>query len=100
MGRRLHYRCPYRYHVCMTHAMTVRLDEETYQRLKDLEAAGAPSRSAAIVEAIREAWRHLQEQRLLDAYQTAVEESPTYPYETDEERSTLRARRNRRQATA
>ncbi|MEG8181761.1 antitoxin [Nocardia terpenica] len=84
----------------MTHAMTVRLDDETFQQLKDLEAAGAASRSAAVVEAIREAWQHLQEQRLLDAYQAAVEESPSYPYETDEERSALRERRNRRQATA
>ncbi|WP_245721513.1 antitoxin [Nocardia crassostreae] len=83
----------------MTYAMTVRLDEETFQRLKDLEAAGAASRSAAVVAAIHEAWQHLQEQRLLDAYQAAVAESPTYPYEHDEERAALRARRNRRQAT-
>lgn len=88
-----------RYHVCMTHAMTVRLDDETFRRLTDLEAT-SPSRSAAVVAAIREAWDRLQEERLQEAYTAAVAASPSYPFENDEERSTLRARRNARQATA
>ncbi|GAB2730583.1 type II toxin-antitoxin system antitoxin MazE4 [Nocardia thraciensis] len=78
--------------------MTVRLDEETYQRLRDL-AASAPSQSAAVVAAIREAWEHLQEEKLLAAYQAVVAESPAYPYENEDERTALRARRNARQAT-
>lgn len=92
-------RCVMRYHFRMTHAMTVRLDNETFHRLRDLEDA-APSRSAAVVAAIREAWNRLQEERLQDAYAAAVAESPSYPYENDEERAALRARRNARQANA
>ncbi|MQY17800.1 antitoxin [Nocardia macrotermitis] len=83
----------------MTHAMTVRLDEETFQQLTDLEAA-SPSRSAAVVAAIHEAWNRLQEEKLQAAYTAVVAESPSYPFENDEERSALRARRNARQATA
>ncbi|MBO0855099.1 MAG: antitoxin [Nocardia sp.] len=89
-----------RYHICMTHAMTVRLDDETFQRLKELEVDAA-SRSAAVVTAIREAWDRLQEEKLQAAYEAAVADSPTYPYENDDERTALRARRNARQrATA
>jgi len=82
----------------MTHAMTVRLDDETYRQLEDLEAASSSSRSAAVAAAIHEAWQHLQEQRLIEAYQAAVADSPTYQYENEEERSALRVRRSRRQA--
>ena len=83
----------------MTHAMTVRLDDQTFQQLKDLEEA-SPSRSAAVVAAIHEAWDRLQEEKLETAYATAVAESPSYPYENEEERAALRARRNARQANA
>lgn len=92
-------RCGARYHTCMTHAMTIRLDDETFRRLTDLEAA-SPSRSAAVVAAIREAWDRLQEEKLEAAYAAAVAESPSYPFENDEERSVVRARRNARQANA
>lgn len=80
----------------MTHAMTVRLDDETFERLEELEKSAA-SRSAAVVEAIRTAWERLQEEKLLRAYQAAVAESPSYPYENEQERATLRERRNARQ---
>jgi predicted transcriptional regulator len=83
----------------MTHAMTVRLDDETFEHLKELEGSAA-SRSAAVVSAIREAWTRLQEDKLAAAYAAAVAETPTYPYENDDERAVLRARRNARQATA
>lgn len=80
----------------MTHAMTVRLDDETFERLEELEKSAA-SRSAAVVEAIRTAWEQLQEEKLLRAYQAAVADSPSYPYENEQESTTLRARRNARQ---
>jgi predicted transcriptional regulator len=83
----------------MTHAMTVRLDDETFRRLQELEQA-APSRSAAVVSAIREAWARLQDEQLARAYEAAVADSPTYPYEDEDERATLRARRNKRQIPA
>lgn len=80
----------------MTYSMTVRLDVETEQQLAEL-AEQQPSRSAAVTEAIRQAWQRLQEERLDTAYATAVAENPHYPYESAEERDALRARRNRRQ---
>ncbi|MBF6189483.1 MULTISPECIES: ribbon-helix-helix protein, CopG family [Nocardia] len=80
--------------------MTVRLDDETFRRLQELEQAGAPSRSAAVVAAIHEAWNRLQDEQLARAYEAAVAQSPTYPYEDEDERAVLRARRNKRQIPA
>lgn len=82
----------------MTHAMTVRLDSDTEQQLAEL-AEQQPSRSAAVTDAIRQAWQRLQEERLDAAYATAVAENPHYPYESVEERAAMRARRNRRQSS-
>lgn len=81
----------------MTHAMTVRLDPDTEQQLAEL-AELQPSRSAAVTDAIRQAWQRLQEDRLDAAYATAVAENPHYPYESAAEREAMRARRNRRQS--
>lgn len=81
----------------MTHAMTVRLDVHTEQQLAEL-AEQQPSRSAAVTEAIRQAWQRLQEERLDAAYATAVAENPHYPYEAEEEREAMHARRNHRQS--
>jgi antitoxin MazE4 len=86
-----------RYHLGMSHAMTVRLDDETARQLSEL-AEHMPSRAAAVVAAIHEAWRHLQEQKLEQAYAAAVAENPNYPFESSEERATIRRRRNSREA--
>lgn len=80
----------------MTHAMTVRLDPDTEQQLAEL-AERQPSRSAAVTDAIRQAWQRLQEDRLDAAYATVVAENPYYPYESAQEREAMRTRRNRRQ---
>lgn len=80
----------------MTHAMTVRLDSETEHQLAEL-AEQQPSRSAAVSDAIRQAWQRLQDDRLDAAYAAAVAENPQYPYDSAEERAALRARRDRRQ---
>jgi predicted transcriptional regulator len=47
----------------MTSALTVRLDEDTARQLAEL-AEHYRSRSAAVQEAIRRAWRQLQEEKL------------------------------------
>lgn len=83
----------------MTHAMTVRLDEETERQLVEL-AASYPSRSAAVLDAIHAAWRRHREDRLDAAYAAVVAENPAYPYEDAAERDAIRARRDRRQAEA
>lgn len=83
----------------MTHAMTVRLDEETARQLADLAASGYPSRSAVVIDAIHQAWQRRQEEVLDAAYQAAVTANPNYPYESSEERKTARARRQRRAAS-
>lgn len=81
----------------MTHAMTVRLDDEAARQLAEL-ADDYPSRSAAVVDAIHQAWQRHQEKTLDAAYAAAVANNPHYPYETAEERTIARARRNRREA--
>lgn len=82
----------------MTRAMTVRLDDETARELTELTAGGYPSRSAAVIDAIHQAWLRQQDDALDTAYAVAVAENPCYPYESSEERSVVRARRNRRVA--
>lgn len=47
----------------MVYAMTLRLDSETERELSEL-AAGKPSRSAAVVEAIHTAYRQFRENQL------------------------------------
>jgi antitoxin MazE4 len=81
----------------MSFAMTVRLDDETARQLAEL-AAGKPSRAAAVTAAIREAWQHLQERKLEQAYVAVIAECPDYPFESSEERVAIRTRRNTRQA--
>lgn len=83
----------------MSYAMTVRLDDETARQLAEL-AEGKSSRSAAVTAAIREAWQRMQQQKLERAYAAVVAENPEYPFESSEERSTIRARRNTRAARA
>jgi predicted transcriptional regulator len=78
----------------MTHAMTVRLDDETEAKLSDL-AAHFPSRSAAVQTAIRQAWITMQEERLGRGYADVVAENPHYPFESAEEATAFRRRRRR-----
>jgi predicted transcriptional regulator len=80
----------------MTNAMTVRLDDETSRELTEL-AELHPSRSAAVLAAIHQAWQRLQDERLQAGYAAAVAENPHYPYESAEEAAVLRARRRARQ---
>jgi predicted transcriptional regulator len=87
----------WRYHICMTSAMTVRLDDETSRELAEL-AERHPSRSAAVQAAIHQAWQRLQEEKLQAGYAAAVADNPHYPYESAEEAAVLRARRRARQA--
>jgi alpha-1,2-mannosyltransferase len=87
----------FRYHLCMTNAMTVRLDEETSRELGEL-AERHPSRSAAVQAAIHQAWQRLQEEKLQAGYAAAVADNPHYPYESAEEAAALRVRRGARQA--
>lgn len=75
--------------------MTVRLDEQTARQLSDL-ATGYPSKSAAVLDAIRTAWQQLQDEQLDAAYAAAATENAAYPYESAEERAVAAARRNRR----
>lgn len=75
--------------------MTVRLDEETARELAEL-AERYRSRSAAVQDAIHQAWEQLQAEKLDAGYAAAIAESPHYPYESVEERAVLRARRGAR----
>ncbi len=81
----------------MTSALTVRLGEETARELAEL-AQGYRSRSAAVQDAIHQAWKQLQDEKLAAGYAAAVTESPDYPYESAEEAAVLRARRRDRAA--
>lgn len=80
----------------MTEAMTVRLNEQTARELTEL-AERYRSRSAAVQDAIHQAWRQLQADRLEAGYAAAVAENPHYPYESAEEAAFLGARRRARQ---
>jgi len=82
----------------MTSALTVRLDEDTARQLAEL-AEHYRSRSAAVQEAIRRAWRQLQEEKLDAGYAAAAAENPHYPYESTEEAAVLRARRRTRHSS-
>lgn len=81
----------------MTKAMTVRLAEETARQLDEL-AQGCRSRSAAVQDAIHQAWARLQDEKLEAGYAAAAAENPYYPYESEQEAATLLARRRDRAA--
>jgi Arc/MetJ-type ribon-helix-helix transcriptional regulator len=81
----------------MTTAMTVRLGEETARELDEL-AQRYRSRSAAVQDAIHQAWAQLQDEKLEAGYAAAAAENPDYPYESAEEAAVLRARRRDRAA--
>lgn len=85
----------------MTHTTTVRLDDKTHNELAQLaKLRQHKTKTAAIAEAIHLAYQQAQAEALEAAYTAAVADNPHYPYETADERTTLRKRRNLRQATA
>lgn len=79
------------------YSMTVRLDQQTRQRLQDIVKGGYRSANAAIVDAINKRWEALHDEQLDAAYAAAIHDNPAYPYESEAERSAARARRNARQ---
>ncbi|ORX13079.1 antitoxin [Mycobacterium xenopi] len=79
------------------HSMTLRLDDQTRQRLQDIVKDGYRSANAAIVDAINKRWEALHQEQLDAAYAAAVQDNPNYPYDSETERRTARARRNTRQ---
>ena len=82
----------------MTSALTVRLDDDTARQLAEL-AEHYRSRSAAVQEAIRRAWRQLLEEKLVAGYATAAAENPHYPCESADVAAVLRARRRARRSS-
>jgi Arc/MetJ-type ribon-helix-helix transcriptional regulator len=79
----------------------LRLDEPTRQRLEEVVASGHyRSNNAAIVDAINRLWEQVREDVLDAAYAAAVEDNPSYPYESEAERGAARRRRNARQQAA
>jgi antitoxin MazE4 len=79
----------------------LRLDEPTRQRLEEVVASGHyRSNNAAIVDAINRLWEQVHEDVLDAAYAAAVEDNPSYPYESEAERGAARNRRNARQQAA
>jgi predicted transcriptional regulator len=79
------------------HSMTVRLDDQTRQRLHDIVQGRYRSANAAIVDAINKRWEVLHDEQLDAAYAAAVRDNPAYPYESEAERTAARRRRNARQ---
>jgi Arc/MetJ-type ribon-helix-helix transcriptional regulator len=77
--------------------MTVRLGEDTTRELDEL-AQRYRSRSAAVQDAIHQAWTQLQDEKLATGYAAATADNPDYPYESAEEAAVLRTRRRDRAA--
>jgi Arc/MetJ-type ribon-helix-helix transcriptional regulator len=77
--------------------MTVRLGQETARELAEL-AQRYRSRSAAVQDAIHQAWTQLQDEKLAAGYAAVAAENPNYPYESAEEAAVLRVRRRDRAA--
>lgn len=83
-----------------SHAMTLRLNDETRQRLEEIVTGRYRSANAAIVDAINRLWDAVHAEELDAAYAAAVADNPAYPYESEEERQAARSRRNVRQRGA
>jgi predicted transcriptional regulator len=77
----------------------LRLDEQTHKRLQEI-VGRYRSNNAAIIDAINRLWEAVQEEELDAGYAAAVQENPAYPYESEDERATVRARRNARHNAA
>jgi len=79
------------------YSISVRLDETTRERLREIvEGRRYRSANAAIVDAINQIWETLQHDELEAAYAAAAAENPAYPYESQNERSVARSRRQAR----
>lgn len=83
-----------------SHAMTLRFNDETRQRLEEIVTGRYRSANAAIVDAINRLWDAVHADELDAAYAAAVADNPAYPYESEEERQAARSRRNVRQRGA
>jgi len=81
----------------MTHAMSVRLDDETAKQLADLVSAGHTSKTAALQDAVHVAWRELQYRRLEEGYTAIAADNPHYPFESAEDAAIRRKRRAERE---
>ncbi|MGH3523066.1 MAG: antitoxin [Mycobacterium sp.] len=79
------------------YSISLRLDEQTRDRLREIVEGRYRSANAAIVDAINKWWETLRGAELEAGYAAAVAENPAYPYESEDERLASRARRNRRQ---
>jgi Arc/MetJ-type ribon-helix-helix transcriptional regulator len=75
----------------------LRLDAHTHERLREVVQGRYRSNNAAIVDAINRLWRAVRDEELDTGYAAAVRDNPAYPYESETERSTARARRDARQ---
>jgi predicted transcriptional regulator len=75
----------------------LRLDAQTQERLREVVRGRYRSNNAAIVDAINRLWRAVRDEELDAGYAAAVRDNPAYPYESEAERSTGRARRDARQ---
>ncbi len=80
------------------YATRLRLDSPTRERLAEVVAGGNyRSNNAAIIDAINRLWEQVREDGLEAAYAEAVQDNPSYPYESEPERAVARRRRNVRQ---
>lgn len=85
------------YHSVMAYSMTLRLDPSTHDRLRRIVEGRFRSNNAAIVAAINKLWETLEDEELDAAYAAAVADNPAYPYESADERTVSKKRRNARQ---
>lgn len=81
----------------MTYTMSVRFDDGTASQLEDLASAGNTSKTSALEEAVRIAWRELQYRRLEEGYAAIAAENPHYPFESAEDSAIRRKRRAERE---
>jgi predicted transcriptional regulator len=80
--------------------MTLRLDDDTRERLQHVVQGRYRSNNAAIVDAINRLWDAVRAEELDAGYAAAVADNPAYPYESEDERQAARTRRNARQRGA
>ena len=59
---------------------TLRLDDETRERLQHVVQGRYRSNNAAIVDAINRLWDALRAEELEAGYAAAVRDNPAYPY--------------------
>jgi predicted transcriptional regulator len=82
------------------YALTLRLDDQTRERLEEIVSGRYRGKNAAIVDAINRLWDAVRAEELDASYAAAVADNPAYPYESQDDRQAARARRNARQRRA